>query len=119
MGSSTQATSHENLETASAIRTETITGSHLFKIYGYSLIKGIGIGKEIKSDIFTVGGYNWIIKFYPDGKTNDSKEYISIFLQLESETTDVKARTTFTILQQNGATSNLSHTLPEIGRAHV
>ncbi|XP_078182508.1 BTB/POZ and MATH domain-containing protein 2-like [Carex rostrata] len=112
MGSSAQATSHENLDTASAIRTEIITGSHLFKIYGYSLIKGIGMGKPIKSDIFTVGGYNWIIVFYPDGKTNDDKEYISIYLQLESEATDVKARTTLTILQQNGATSNLSHIMP-------
>ncbi|XP_078181927.1 BTB/POZ and MATH domain-containing protein 2-like [Carex rostrata] len=111
MGSSTQATSHENLETASAIRTETITGSHVFQIYGYSRFKGIGMGKPIKSDIFTVGGYNWIIVFYPDGKTNDDKEYISIYLQLESEATDVKARTTFTILQQNGATSNFSHTM--------
>ncbi|XP_078148308.1 BTB/POZ and MATH domain-containing protein 2-like isoform X1 [Carex rostrata] len=112
MGSSAQATSHENLDTASAIRTETITGSHVFQIYGYSLIKGIGIGKKIKSDIFTVGGYNWIIIFYPDGKTNDEKEFISIFLQLESKATKVKARTTFTILQQNGASSNLSRTMP-------
>ncbi|KAF3336302.1 BTB/POZ and MATH domain-containing protein 2 [Carex littledalei] len=114
MGSSAQATSNEieNLETASAIQTETITGSHLFKIYGYSLIKGIGIGEAIKSDMFTVGGYNWIINFYPDGDTNDDKIFISIYLQLESEATDVKARITFTILQQNGAASNLSKTIP-------
>ncbi|KAF3340936.1 BTB/POZ and MATH domain-containing protein 2 [Carex littledalei] len=108
MGSSTEAIGNENFTTASAIRTETITGSHLFKIYGYSLTKGIGIGKSVQSDVFTVGGYNWIINFYPDGQNKNDKDFISFFLQLESEATDVKAKMSFTVLQQNGDPSNMS-----------
>ncbi|XP_078182385.1 BTB/POZ and MATH domain-containing protein 2-like [Carex rostrata] len=102
MASSAQAISHQSLQTASAIRTETITGSHLFNIFGYSLTKGIGIGKSINSDIFTVGEYNWIIKFFPDGSSKDDQNFISICLQLETEATDVKALISFDMLQQNG-----------------
>ena len=28
----------------------------------------MGIGKHIASETFTVGGYQWAIYFYPDGK---------------------------------------------------
>ncbi|KAE8712046.1 BTB/POZ and MATH domain-containing protein 3 [Hibiscus syriacus] len=35
---------------------ETVNGSHQFTIEGYSLAKGMGPGKCISSDIFTVGG---------------------------------------------------------------
>ncbi|OAY81064.1 BTB/POZ and MATH domain-containing protein 2, partial [Ananas comosus] len=55
-------------ETASTSVTETVNGSHHFKITGYSLSKGMGIGKYIASDTFTVGGYEWAIYFYPDGR---------------------------------------------------
>ncbi|XP_078170388.1 BTB/POZ and MATH domain-containing protein 2-like [Carex rostrata] len=108
MGLSDQAISHQNLQTVSAIRTETITGSHLFKIYGYSLMKGIGIGTTFYSDIFTVGGYNWVIEIYPDGYSRDAQDFISIFLQLGSEGTKVKAQISFTILQPNGDPSKFS-----------
>ncbi|KAF3341906.1 BTB/POZ and MATH domain-containing protein 2-like protein [Carex littledalei] len=107
MGSSDQAINHQNLEIASTIRTENITGSHLFKILVYSLTKGIGTGKHIESNVFTVGGYNWKIYYYPDGSSNDNKDFISIYFGLESEATNVKARTTFIIPQQNGAPSNM------------
>ncbi|KAF3339725.1 BTB/POZ and MATH domain-containing protein 1-like isoform X1 [Carex littledalei] len=112
MGSSARAISHQNLETASTFRSETITGSHLFKICGYSLTKGIGIGKSITSDAFTVGGYNWIIQVYPDGAAESRKDFISIRVGPRGNDTEVKALITFTILQQNGASSNFSATSP-------
>lgn len=60
--------------------TETVNGWHDFKITGYSLSKGIGIGKYIASDTFTVGGYSWAIYFYPDGKSlEDNATYVSLF----------------------------------------
>ncbi|XP_078182110.1 BTB/POZ and MATH domain-containing protein 2-like [Carex rostrata] len=112
MDSSAQAISHQNLETTSAIRTVTITGTHLFKIYDYSLTKGIGIGKSIDSNVFIVGGYNWIIEFYPDGYTKNDQHFLSIFVRLVSNVSDVKARPTFTILQQNGSPSDMSLASP-------
>ncbi|THG19078.1 hypothetical protein TEA_027644 [Camellia sinensis var. sinensis] len=41
---------------SSTSRTETVNGSHEFKITGYSLSKGMGIGKYIPSETFMVGG---------------------------------------------------------------
>ncbi|KAF3327897.1 BTB/POZ and MATH domain-containing protein 2-like isoform X2 [Carex littledalei] len=112
MGSSAQAINCQNLETTSTLQTETITGSHLFKINGYSLTKGIGIGKTINSSPFIVGGYSWIIEVFPEGVTGEYKNFISIRVRVEGKDTEVKALITFTILQQNGTPSNLSVTSP-------
>ena len=43
-------------------------GEHEHTISGYSLLKGIGDGEPIASDRFTVGGHEWVLLFYPDGK---------------------------------------------------
>lgn len=40
---------------------------------GYSLIKGIGDGEPIASERFTVGGHEWVLLFYPDGKRSSSE----------------------------------------------
>lgn len=52
--------------------TITITGEHEHVISGYSLLKGIGDGEPIASDRFTVGGHEWVLLFYPDGKRSTS-----------------------------------------------
>eukprot|EP01018_Ginkgo_biloba_P020881 Gb_07055 [translate_table: standard] len=41
--------------------TETINGSHNFVIQGYSLAKGMGVGRHITSETFTVRVYKWAI----------------------------------------------------------
>ncbi|KAJ8574432.1 hypothetical protein K7X08_026237 [Anisodus acutangulus] len=64
---------------------ETVNGSHRFVIQGYSLAKGMGVGKHIASDNFTVGGHQWAIYFYPDGKKPDNSTYVSVFIALASE----------------------------------
>ncbi|XP_028804229.1 BTB/POZ and MATH domain-containing protein 2 [Neltuma alba] len=89
--------------TSSSSITDTVRGSHQFKISGYSLSKGIGIGKYIPSDTFSVGGYEWAIYFYPDGKSvEDSATYVSLFIALASEGTDVRALFELTLLDQSG-----------------
>jgi speckle-type POZ protein len=90
--------------------TDTIKGSHRFKITGYSLSKGIGIGKYIASEIFTVGGYEWAIYFYPDGKSvEDNATYVSLFIALASEGTDVRALFELTLLDQSGKERHKVH----------
>ncbi|KAM7255023.1 hypothetical protein ACFE04_020342 [Oxalis oulophora] len=75
--------------TSSTCTNETVNGSHQFKITGYSLSKGMGIGKYISSDTFTVGDYDWAIYFYPDGKTGeDNAAYVSLFIALASDGAD-------------------------------
>ncbi|XP_048424038.1 BTB/POZ and MATH domain-containing protein 4 [Pyrus x bretschneideri] len=92
--------------------TETVNGSHNFIIKGYSLAKGIGVGKHIASENFTVGGFQWAIYFYPDGKNpEDNSAYVSVFIALASEGTDVRALFELTLVDQgpNGKHKVHSH----------
>lgn len=50
-----------------------IAGEHEHTIVGYSLIKGIGDGEPIASERFMVGGHEWVLLFYPDGKRSSSE----------------------------------------------
>jgi speckle-type POZ protein len=56
-----------------------------FEIVGYSLHKGMGTGEFIQSTPFSVGGYDWCIRYYPDGESDEYKEYVSVFLVMMSE----------------------------------
>ncbi|XP_019178716.1 PREDICTED: BTB/POZ and MATH domain-containing protein 2-like [Ipomoea nil] len=95
--------SAQSTTTTSTCRTETINGSHDFKIKGYSLSKGMGIGKYVASETFTVGVYDWAIYFYPDGKSaEDNATYVSLFIALASDATDVRALFELTLLDQSG-----------------
>ncbi|XP_042475061.1 BTB/POZ and MATH domain-containing protein 3-like [Macadamia integrifolia] len=89
---------------------ETVNGSHDYTIKGYSLAKGMGAGKYISSDTFTVGGYQWAIYFYPDGKNpEDSSMYVSVFVALASEGTEVRALFELTLLDQSGKGKHKVH----------
>ncbi|KDP40087.1 hypothetical protein JCGZ_02085 [Jatropha curcas] len=102
--------------TTSTSFTETVNGSHEFKIGGYSLSKGMGIGKYIASDTFIVGGYAWAIYFYPDGKSpEDNAAYVSLFIALASEGTDVRALFELSMIDQSGKENHKVHT--HFGRA--
>ncbi|XP_020083324.1 BTB/POZ and MATH domain-containing protein 1-like isoform X3 [Ananas comosus] len=89
-GSSSASSSSSSPMTSSVSVNEVVSGSHLFKITGYSLTKGIGVGEPIASAVFTVGGYDWAIEYYPDGCKADDADYISFFLALQSYHTDVQ-----------------------------
>ncbi|XP_065625352.1 uncharacterized protein LOC112023386 isoform X2 [Quercus suber] len=96
--------------TTSTSMTETVNGSHLFNISGYSLSKGMGIGNCVASDTFTAGGYSWAIYFYPDGKNvQDNATYVSLFLVLASEGTDVRALLELKLLDQSGKERHKVH----------
>lgn len=90
--------------------TNTVNGSHNFVIQGYSLAKGMGVGRHIASETFTVGGYQWAIYFYPDGKNaEDNSLYVSVFIALASEGTDVRALFELTLVDQSGKGKNKVH----------
>ncbi|KAG1333939.1 BTB/POZ and MATH domain-containing protein 4 [Cocos nucifera] len=96
--------------TSSRSVTETVNGSHKFVIQGYSLAKGMGVGKHIASDTFTVGGFQWAIYFYPDGKNpEDNSTYVSVFIALASEGTDVRALFELTLVDQSGKGKHKVH----------
>lgn len=54
---------------------DTITGEHEHTICGYSLLKGIGDGEPVASERFFVGGHEWVLLFYPDGKKSSSSDH--------------------------------------------
>lgn len=89
---------------------ETVNGSHQFTIKGYSLAKGMSPGKFIQSDVFSVGGYDWAIYFYPDGKNpEDQSMYISLFIALASDSNDIRALFELTLMDQSGKGKHKVH----------
>ncbi|MCL7034721.1 hypothetical protein MKW94_022155 [Papaver nudicaule] len=96
-------TAKHEMPSSSQVIHETVGGSHEFKIEGYSLTKGMGVGKFMASHKFRVGNYNWVIVFYPDGNVQASKEYVSVFLKLVNpDRRDVRALFEFKLLDQKG-----------------
>ncbi|XBH76960.1 hypothetical protein VPH35_103511 [Triticum aestivum] len=95
--------------TASTNRLSFVTGAHLFKIAGHSLIKGTDL--YIMSKTFRVGGQDWAIQYYPYGQkekddgnkeagnnTAGSGEHTSVFLYLKNATQgDVRANFWFSL----------------------
>ncbi|KQJ87842.1 hypothetical protein BRADI_4g13857v3 [Brachypodium distachyon] len=90
--------------TASAVVTKAVAGSHVLKVKGYSLIKGLGVGKFIEFGKFSVGGSSWTVRFYPDGGPGSDycADWVSIalFLLDPNPTTDVRANFKFNLLDQ-------------------
>ncbi|KAJ4789682.1 BTB/POZ/MATH-domain protein [Rhynchospora pubera] len=99
-------------ETVSTRRVEKVKGSHLFKNLGYSLEKGNQKGKFLESAIFSVGGYDWSIRYYPNGETRTKDDYTSIFIFLKSEAECVQAQPSFIMLNQDGHPLSEGRTVP-------
>ncbi|KAM3300158.1 hypothetical protein ACQJBY_041273 [Aegilops geniculata] len=93
--------------TASAIYSSTTCcGSwyhHLLVVEGYSRIKDTLNGVVIRSRPFKAGGYQWALKFYPNGNLLDDAGYISVFLTLDQDVAQpVKAHHQFTFIGEVG-----------------
>ncbi|CAN6288145.1 unnamed protein product [Urochloa humidicola] len=62
------------------------SGYHLLVVRGYSRTKDdTPNGKSIKSQQFRVGGYRWLIDYYPNGCEHDDIDYISFYLSLDED----------------------------------
>nr|BAK03621.1 predicted protein [Hordeum vulgare subsp. vulgare] len=81
------------MRTASTCAASAVRGTHTFKIAGYSLHRGLGVGKSIPSAAFDIGGYLWRILYYPDGEMEmeNGGDHASVFLALVSEDAEVRA----------------------------
>jgi speckle-type POZ protein len=65
-----------------------------FEVVGYSLHKGLGRDNCLCSPAFSVGGYEWCIRYYPDGNESESEtseDYVSVSLELLTKNVKVKA----------------------------
>ena len=90
-----------NPKTVSTCTAETEHGDHVFEIFDYSQHRGMGTGEYIRSGVFSVGGYDWAIRFYPDGFSGISKDYISVYLELLSKDTKVRASCDLRLVDQS------------------
>ncbi|TVU42450.1 hypothetical protein EJB05_08855, partial [Eragrostis curvula] len=72
--------------TCTAAETERVT--HSFKIVGNSLHKGFGVGNFVGSATFVAGGFEWRILYYPDGHSDENKDYVAAFLELRTKDTE-------------------------------
>ncbi|KAF3326852.1 BTB/POZ and MATH domain-containing protein 2 [Carex littledalei] len=61
---------------------EFVCESHIFDIFGYSTIKGLGTGKYIRSSPLHVGGHDWVIQFFPNGRHSYTTGYVSLYVKL-------------------------------------
>ena len=88
---------------SSELEKKMVFGSHTFEIKGYSLTKGMGIGKYIESKKFNIGGCDWLLRFYPDGRFwKDKCSHVSVFIKLLSMATDVCTFYDLNLLDQRG-----------------
>jgi speckle-type POZ protein len=75
--------------------------------------------KSIRSRVFTVGGHDWEILFYPDGNGKASQDYISVYLQLLGKTAEVRASCDLRLVDQcTGLSSSVHKTEPRIFNSH-
>ncbi|KAL6654200.1 hypothetical protein ACP70R_007665 [Stipagrostis hirtigluma subsp. patula] len=106
----TSATGKSPELSASAIVAETVSGSHVLAVEGYSGTKRLGNGKGVTSRTFTVGGHRWSVAYYPNGRTPEAADWVAIFLQLQQGVVaaaaaadmDVIVGFTISLLDQDG-----------------
>lgn len=67
--------------TASTVTARQATGSHIFRIEGFSRVREmVANGSAVTSRRFSVGGHDWRIQCYPNGNERNSKGCISLYL---------------------------------------
>ncbi|CAM0876833.1 unnamed protein product [Alopecurus aequalis] len=78
--------------------------SYVLKINGYTRTKGlVKNGEFVLSAPFSFGGHSWAVRYYPNGIDDDSIDFISLYLHLQSaDAQDVNAKFGFSLLDEDG-----------------
>ncbi|KAM3193304.1 hypothetical protein ACQJBY_070099 [Aegilops geniculata] len=77
----------------SAVEAGTDSGYHLLMVNGYSRTKEERpTGKCISSGAFVVGGYAWLLEYYPNGKHPNCADLISLYLSLVHDDSKVDSK---------------------------
>ncbi|KAF7027799.1 hypothetical protein CFC21_039809 [Triticum aestivum] len=75
--------SRPQMNAATYYSLEVVEGTHKFKIPGFLFVqRRHGVGKEISSEAFQVGGYSWKIKVYPSSSSEKAQGHISVYAEL-------------------------------------
>lgn len=88
---------------AAASTVVTTQAYHVLKIDGYSRTLQVHCYRSLSSFPFNAGGRTWYICYYPHGKNDISKDFISIYLVLYDAIAEaVMVQATFSLLDQHG-----------------
>src|SRR4051812_42226657 len=102
-------------KTASSCTIDSVHGSHVFSVSGYSKHRGMGVGNFIRSGAFSVGGYDWAIRFYPDGFCQSYSSYISVYTELLTKGAGVHASCDLRLVDHStGLSSSMDKTEPRL-----
>ncbi|XP_047057868.1 BTB/POZ and MATH domain-containing protein 1-like [Lolium rigidum] len=85
---------------------EVVQGTHEFKIPHFIAVqRKHGVGKEISSSTFQVGGYEWRVKVYPSSSSEMAKGHVSVYIELLTNPgpTGVKATVRFMMDARRGS----------------
>ncbi|CAM0902621.1 unnamed protein product [Alopecurus aequalis] len=97
-------------DTSSRSVTASVSGTHDFVVANYSQIRDLPVGHSVCSGTFTVGGYDWYLRFYPCGLFRIPREFpehaaASVHLRRREETDVVAtARVTIGLVDCHGTT---------------
>ncbi|KAL6659082.1 hypothetical protein ACP70R_003122 [Stipagrostis hirtigluma subsp. patula] len=94
--------------TVSRCTAETEQGKHVFEILDYSQHRGMGSGEFIRSGTFSVGGWDWSIRFCPDG-LKSRPDYLLVVLELMSKDAVVRASCDLGLVNQSTGLSITVH----------
>jgi speckle-type POZ protein len=108
--------------TSSTSAVETVEGTHVFHVCGYTLLKGIGAGKFVRSGTFAVGGYHWSLRFFPGGESGSDgrgtttstspDQYCCFRVDLMSKEAGAKAFFTIGLVNQADGSTRWEPTTP-------
>ncbi|XP_048541547.1 BTB/POZ and MATH domain-containing protein 2-like [Triticum urartu] len=90
--------------TVSTLRTAPAAGSHVFRIEEFTRLREkTANGVAVLSSPFAVGGHEWRIRCFPNGRIKDSVGHVSLHLQHDShaKTGDVTATYKMSILDKS------------------
>ncbi|KAL6883736.1 hypothetical protein ACP4OV_011150 [Aristida adscensionis] len=74
----------QSSRSSSAIVANSASGRHDLKIDAFTLRDGVG-RLQLSSCPFTVGGYRWRIRYYPDGRGAEDAACVSLYLELDED----------------------------------
>ncbi|XP_037441032.1 BTB/POZ and MATH domain-containing protein 1-like [Triticum dicoccoides] len=95
---------------------ETARATVAFEIAGYSRhkeIAGAGLfrGKFLRSPAFSIGGYEWCVRYYPDAE--ESEGHVSVYLELLTKNAEVRALCSFMLVDPVKKKSIVVHSFKE------
>ncbi|XP_039815078.1 BTB/POZ and MATH domain-containing protein 1-like [Panicum virgatum] len=71
------------------------------EVVGGVLHRGFGVGNFVRSAPFAAGGHQWYIRYYPDGYTQDTMDYVSVFLEIMSKSNEASVHFNFRQVHQD------------------